>query len=154
MGPTWVLSAPDGPRVGPLNHAIRVGILVSWFSTKTPPCQYGNSYHKDETAMSLMFIMWIPIRVRHLYIELVPWIYYRHFMGNCKKWFSNVKFDMCREICKSCRVKYVNTTAVLYFVTSAGYVSTSVGVSVSLSVRPSVCLLVSKIIGKRLDSFS
>ena len=24
MGPTWVLSAPDGPRVGPMNFAIRV----------------------------------------------------------------------------------------------------------------------------------
>ena len=24
MGPTWVLSAPDGPRVGPMNLAIRV----------------------------------------------------------------------------------------------------------------------------------
>ena len=26
MGPTWVLSAPDGPRVGPMNIAIRDGI--------------------------------------------------------------------------------------------------------------------------------
>ena len=25
MGPTWVLSAPDGPHVGPMNHAFRVG---------------------------------------------------------------------------------------------------------------------------------
>ena len=22
MGPTWILSAPDGPHVGPMNHAI------------------------------------------------------------------------------------------------------------------------------------
>ena len=27
MGPTWVLSAPDGPHVGPMNLAIRVGIV-------------------------------------------------------------------------------------------------------------------------------
>ena len=27
MGPTWVLSAPDGPHVGPMNLAIR-GIFV------------------------------------------------------------------------------------------------------------------------------
>ena len=26
MGPTWVLSAPDGPRVGPMNLAIRVRV--------------------------------------------------------------------------------------------------------------------------------
>ena len=25
MWPTWVLSAPDGPHVGPMNLAIRVG---------------------------------------------------------------------------------------------------------------------------------
>ena len=27
MGPTWVLSAPDGPHVGPINLAIRVFLL-------------------------------------------------------------------------------------------------------------------------------
>ena len=29
MGPTWVLSAPDGPHVGPMNLAIGVSIQVS-----------------------------------------------------------------------------------------------------------------------------
>ena len=32
MGPTWVLSAPDGPPVGPLSFAIRVvmvGIMMT-----------------------------------------------------------------------------------------------------------------------------
>ena len=28
MGPTWILSAPDGPHVGPMNLAIRVGFRV------------------------------------------------------------------------------------------------------------------------------
>ena len=28
MGPTWVLSAPDGPHVGPMNLAIRVVVVV------------------------------------------------------------------------------------------------------------------------------
>ena len=28
MGPTWVLSAPDGPHVGPMNLAIRVLLLT------------------------------------------------------------------------------------------------------------------------------
>ena len=27
MGPTWVLSAPDGPQVGPMNLAIRVLLI-------------------------------------------------------------------------------------------------------------------------------
>ena len=26
MGPTWVLSAPDGPHVGPMNRALRLVI--------------------------------------------------------------------------------------------------------------------------------
>ena len=29
MGPTWGLSAPDGPHVGPMNHAIRECHLIS-----------------------------------------------------------------------------------------------------------------------------
>ena len=28
MGPTWVLSAPDGPHVGPMNLAIRAVIFL------------------------------------------------------------------------------------------------------------------------------
>ena len=31
MGPTWVLSAPDGPHVGPMNLAIWEEIHVSMF---------------------------------------------------------------------------------------------------------------------------
>ena len=30
MGPTWVLSAPDGSHVGPMNLAIRAGLAISW----------------------------------------------------------------------------------------------------------------------------
>ena len=30
MGPTWFLSAPDGPHVGPMNLAIRVGSRGRW----------------------------------------------------------------------------------------------------------------------------
>ena len=30
MRPTWVLSAPDGPHVGPMNLAIRDGNLYAW----------------------------------------------------------------------------------------------------------------------------
>ena len=37
MGPTWVLSAPDGPHVGHMNLAIRV---VSLLGTPRPWCQW------------------------------------------------------------------------------------------------------------------
>ena len=33
MGPTWVLSAPDGPHIGPMNLAIRVDVSTA----ATPP---------------------------------------------------------------------------------------------------------------------
>ena len=29
MGPTWVLSAPDGPHVGPMNLAVRVDMMLT-----------------------------------------------------------------------------------------------------------------------------
>ena len=29
MGPTWVLPAPDGPHVGPINLAIKVSIVIA-----------------------------------------------------------------------------------------------------------------------------
>ena len=35
MGPTWVLSAPDGPHVGPMNPAIRVVMEVQWWAMCT-----------------------------------------------------------------------------------------------------------------------
>ena len=31
MGPTWVLSAPDGPHVGPMNLAIRDGLIWKYY---------------------------------------------------------------------------------------------------------------------------
>ena len=34
MGPTWVLSAPDGPHVAPMNLAIRDHIIVGYPSAK------------------------------------------------------------------------------------------------------------------------
>ena len=51
MGPTWVLSAPDGPHVGPMNLAIRenhcwpdVCIIVSIWSFSKPLNQWQHSY--------------------------------------------------------------------------------------------------------------
>ena len=33
MGPTWVLSVPDGPHVGPMNLAIRDAFLIHYMAT-------------------------------------------------------------------------------------------------------------------------
>ena len=41
IGPTWVMSAPDGPHVGPMNLAIRVYMFVkSLASAKGYPLKY------------------------------------------------------------------------------------------------------------------
>ena len=42
MGPTWVLSAPDGPHVGPMNIAIRVVMI----SAPMYPRQYMSTLEK------------------------------------------------------------------------------------------------------------
>ena len=49
MGPTWVLSAPDGPHVGPMNLAIR-GLNQKWPS---PPML---KLHKNALFPPVLFI--------------------------------------------------------------------------------------------------
>ena len=44
MGPTWVLSAPGGPHVGPMNLAIRdlIWDMTSWMPASEPYKKWGN----------------------------------------------------------------------------------------------------------------
>ena len=50
MGPTWVLTAPDGPHVGPMNLAIRgvynllPCIIFQTFKIMQGPCRYGRVF--------------------------------------------------------------------------------------------------------------
>ena len=48
MGPTWVLSAPDGPHVGPMNLAIRVKITL-----RSKPICHSQSYAIDHQASGM-----------------------------------------------------------------------------------------------------
>ena len=51
MGPTWVLSAPDGLHVGPMNHAFRV---TKWVRISSPFSFIGCAYLvKITSAISL-----------------------------------------------------------------------------------------------------
>ena len=52
MGPTWLLSAPDGPHVGPMNLAIRVH-SYGWSSTS-----YDTKKRKRKCAMWLYINWW------------------------------------------------------------------------------------------------
>ena len=67
MGPTWVLSAPDGPHVGPMNLAIRAPAnhlqysedmaTVQWivFLLSTiPETATNQTYHHNDAIMSAM----------------------------------------------------------------------------------------------------
>ena len=49
MGPTWVLSAPDGPHVGPMNLATRIGSTDHWQTT---------TKHKKVPIMCIIIRMW------------------------------------------------------------------------------------------------
>ena len=59
MGPTWVLSAPDGPHVGPMNLAIRVCGQQEAITS---------SHHKTDPSWHM--VPWGPNQLSHL--TLVP----------------------------------------------------------------------------------
>ena len=62
MGPTWVLSAPDGPHVGPMNLAIRGDIkwasrhLSALVSTVYTTVCSGRYQRKRESSASLVIL--------------------------------------------------------------------------------------------------
>ena len=59
MGPTWVLSAPDGPHVGPMNLAIRDGNLrCIWMD-----------------GWNLIYASPGPQWVKVIYVKLILWKY-------------------------------------------------------------------------------
>ena len=56
MGPTWVLSAPDGPHVGPMNLAIRVYFHIQYLYWDTLQQFYNHICWKHPTGV------WITIK--------------------------------------------------------------------------------------------
>ena len=48
MGPTWVLSTPGGPHVGPMNLAIMVGVR-SWRHAAAQVCRNMHSMHRSKS---------------------------------------------------------------------------------------------------------
>ena len=58
MGPTWVLSAPDGPHVDPMNLAIRVHLTSKPLDTKSAhemPCKHTGDKPLPELMLSMLF---------------------------------------------------------------------------------------------------
>ena len=64
MGPTWVLSAPDGPHVGPMDLAIRdvmwdaVGIVLHMASYSSVFSIYGGWKYSFHVAWCVLKFMW------------------------------------------------------------------------------------------------
>ena len=81
MGPTWVLSAPDGRHVGPMNVTIRVAVccciysrILSFLSTNYIPL----------THMQYMIYIWIFTLIGTDHFRLVLGFYFRSFEPNQK----------------------------------------------------------------------
>ena len=72
MGPTWVLSAPDGPLVGPMNLAIRDGITAA--------------SHESHTASNTR---WIGCWSNSLFSLTAP--HYWPFVGVIHRWSVDCK---------------------------------------------------------------
>ena len=79
IGPTWVLSAPGGPHIGPTNLAIRVVLCNWWMGILNGPCQLLNvtSYQEYHHVQSLekKVIIWVLtwLSVTHFTITVVAW---------------------------------------------------------------------------------
>ena len=70
MGPTWVLSAPDGPHVGSRNLVIRVSIISDRVSHVSPPTTYPYLlFHIHVSAEKQNRIYYIGFRYAHLYVH-------------------------------------------------------------------------------------
>ena len=62
MGPTWVLSAPDGPHVGPMNLAIRVNMQLNVHCV----CLHYAPWNMD-TVMFYFVLLWDILYYEFLY---------------------------------------------------------------------------------------
>ena len=56
IGPTWVLSAPDGPHVGPMNLSVRD---IAFGSTVTPQYINHNGTNYTHTSPSIVTFVWL-----------------------------------------------------------------------------------------------
>ena len=60
MGPTWVLSVPDGPHVGPMNFAIRVDMPVGHIALLSLSCAYNWRPFGDDLITTCVALRNIP----------------------------------------------------------------------------------------------
>ena len=64
MGPTWVMSTPDGHRIGPMNLAIRVSLNLELFifgaqCLLSSNCRFANSKHVSLNVIAFSWCVWL-----------------------------------------------------------------------------------------------
>ena len=95
MGPTWVLSDPEGPHVGPMNHAIRIRALRIKFNT-SPVETYSltgiGKIRKKSLIIYLANINTTPIITWQIEIKCML-IRSKSFRGDSAVWLLVVKLQ-------------------------------------------------------------
>ena len=90
MGPTWVLSAPDGPHVGPMNLAIRVSSITNcslsaFGSVSVLACRDAARKCRSNTSFA-----WWPWYHRAWWTcsrDCVAWVIVTIYQNFCITWF-------------------------------------------------------------------
>ena len=113
MGPTWVLSAPDGPHVGPTNLAIREGTLRPQDISKRWTFSLQN---KQVLVFQTLTPAWIS---NHMPIKVWDEITYPFLNFNgCnytpakRSWrgYTGFTLSVCLSVCGQNRVRSVSST--------------------------------------------
>ena len=82
MGPTWVLSAPDGPHVGPMNLAIRVRLQLERNQQWSMLCWTGDKPACEQIMTQINDIIWHQFLVINLVLVGIPQTY---TLGECRQ---------------------------------------------------------------------
>ena len=96
MRPTWVLSAPHGPHVGPMNLAIwgfLLYIILSvsvWFSTKPDLSYYFHQVHASHITWCISFV------------GFSPWLLQLHLHSLLQPGFNGLGKDNCKMRWQTC----------------------------------------------------
>ena len=83
MGPTWVLLAPDGPHVGPMNFAIRVGngmvsLVDKLFPEPMLTQSYGITMH--QWVDLFMYVYDFSVNLHNVSMNILMALFFKKFI--------------------------------------------------------------------------
>ena len=103
MGPTWVLLAPDGPHIGPMNLAITVYLQphdfkAQWYIMITYLSIPATRHHCPHTELTAYIVTRYGLNIRYcifLTFVLLSFISHRcHHRNNFGKYWGHIKIRM------------------------------------------------------------